>query len=285
MLRRNREIVIFNLSAIDLFCSGMGAVMVLMVLLMPYYRKQDPIPPPEPQPPPVVVVTPPAPPVPVPPEPVPPPPVPEPGIHVLGIDVVFVMDATASMDDELVAVRSGMKSIIQVLRRLSDEVNVGFVAYIDRAVPWTIPLASVNRNASGDANLQKLLNGIEEVSLVGNEDWPEEVYGALKVATSMSWPPAGERRQLIVLIGDARTHPEDHAESLRITETWAAGGQARGLHAVFTPPLELESEPGFLDEMRLSSDYFKSIARAGNGEFQIGQDDLLGSILDILIVR
>jgi hypothetical protein len=149
MLRRNREIVIFNLSAIDLFCSGMGAVMVLMVLLMPYYRKQDPVVPPEPQPPPVAVVTPPAPPLPVPPVPAPPPPepIPEPGIQVLSIDVVFVLDATASMDNELSAVGSGMKSIIQVLRRLSDEVSVGFVAFIDRAVPWTIPLAPVNRDA------------------------------------------------------------------------------------------------------------------------------------------
>ena len=49
MLRRNREIVIFNLSAIDLFCSGMGAVMVLMVLLMPYYGKTDPVVPPKPK--------------------------------------------------------------------------------------------------------------------------------------------------------------------------------------------------------------------------------------------
>ncbi|MDE0597400.1 MAG: hypothetical protein OSB65_19335, partial [Roseibacillus sp.] len=68
MLRRNREIVIFNLSAIDLFCSGMGAVMVLMVLLMPYYRKTDPVPTPEP---PTIVVTPPGPPVPTPPKPQP----------------------------------------------------------------------------------------------------------------------------------------------------------------------------------------------------------------------
>jgi len=41
MQRKNRDIVIFNLSAIDLFCSGMGAVMVLMVLLMPYYMRPD----------------------------------------------------------------------------------------------------------------------------------------------------------------------------------------------------------------------------------------------------
>ncbi len=41
MIRRNREITIFNLSAIDLFCSGMGAVMVLMLILMPYYQRPD----------------------------------------------------------------------------------------------------------------------------------------------------------------------------------------------------------------------------------------------------
>jgi hypothetical protein len=281
MLRRNREIVIFNLSAIDLFCSGMGAVMVLMVLLMPYYRKQDPIPPPEPQPPPVAVVTPPAPLVPVPPKPEP---VPEPGIRIRAIDVVFVMDATMSMEDELASVNSGMKSIVQVLRRLSDEVNVGFVAYIDRAVPWTIPLASVNRDARGDANLRNLLNGIGEVSLVGNEDWPEDVHGGLVKATSMSWP-AGQRRQLIVLIGDARTHPEDHQRSLHNVERWAAAGEQRSLHAVFTLSREYAQEPRFREEMKMSSDYFKAIARAGNGQFHLGQDDLLGSILDILIVR
>lgn len=287
MLRRNREIVIFNLSAIDLFCSGMGAVMVLMVLLMPYYRKQDPVVPPEPQPPPVVVVTPPAPPVPVPPVPAPPPPgpIPEPGIQVLSIDVVFVLDATASMDNELAAVGSGMKSIIQVLRRLSDEVSVGFVAFIDRAVPWTIPLAPVNRDARGDANLRNLLSGIGEVRLVGNEDWPEDVHGGLANAISMSWPTAAQRRQLIVLIGDARTHPEDHQRSLKMVEKWATGSEKRSLHAVFTLSRDHALDPQFREEMIMSSDYFKAIARAGNGQFHLGQDDLLGSILDILIVR
>ncbi len=256
--------------------------MVLMVLLMPYYKKKDPVLPEPPPPASVVVVTPPAPPVPEPPKPES---VPEPGLKVLGIDVVFVMDATASMEDELASVRSEMKSIIQVLRRLSDEVNVGFVAYIDRAVPWTIPLASVNRDARGEANLRDLLNKIGEVKLVGNEDWPEEVFGGLTKATSMSWPTATGRRQLIVLIGDARTHPADRLKSLQLVEKWVAGRQARSLHAVFTPPHELTSEPGFKEEMKLSSDYFKALAHSGNGEFHLGQDDLLGSILDIIIVR
>lgn len=41
MIRRNRDINIFSLSAIDLFCSGMGAVMVLMLILMPFYQRPD----------------------------------------------------------------------------------------------------------------------------------------------------------------------------------------------------------------------------------------------------
>lgn len=284
MQRRNREIVIFNLSAIDLFCSGMGAVMVLMVLLMPYYRKADPLPSPEP-PPPTVVVSPPAPapPSPTPPEPVPP--VLEKGIVIRGTDVVFVMDATGSMEEEHAAVRGGMRSIIQVLRRLSDEVSVGFVAYIDRAVPWTIPLRSVTRDRRGEENFKALNAGMAEVRLVGNKDWPEDVCGGLAGATAMAWPVSAERRQIIVLIGDARTHPEDREKALRIVREWAAGGQGRSLHSVFTPPLELASEPGFREEMELSMAFFKDVAAAGNGQALLGQDDLLGSILDILIVR
>jgi hypothetical protein len=285
MLRRNREIVIFNLSAIDLFCSGMGAVMVLMVILMPYYRKQTPIPPLV-APPPVAVVTPPKP-EPKPPEPAAPKPVePEKAVQIRGVDVVFVIDATGSMNEELSAVRSGMLAIVQVLRRLSDEVNVGFVAYIDRAVPWTIPIKKVTRDPQGEANLRQLIHGMSEVRLVGNEDWPEDVCGGLTQAAAMQWPRIGERRQIIILIGDARTHPEDRQTSLQIVESWvAAGAQARSVHAVFTPPLELASEAGFDEEMKLSTAYFKEVASIGGGQFHEGQEDLLGSILDILIVR
>lgn len=41
MQKRNREVNVFSLSAIDLFCSGMGAIMVLMVILIPYYLRPE----------------------------------------------------------------------------------------------------------------------------------------------------------------------------------------------------------------------------------------------------
>ncbi|MDP4898338.1 MAG: VWA domain-containing protein, partial [Akkermansiaceae bacterium] len=235
-----------------------------------------------PEPAPVVVVTPPPAPVPTKPEP----PSPEDGIQIRAIDVVFVMDATMSMDEELVAVRSNMTSVVQVLRRLSDEVSVGFVAYIDRAVPWVIPLRPVTRDPRGEANLRQLIKGILEVELVGNEDWPEDVCGGLAKATSMSWPSALDRRQVIVLIGDARTHPADRERSLRLVKSWIGSqSQSRSVEAVFTPPTELASQQGYKEEIDASVVYFKDIARAGNGQFHADQGDLLGSILDILIVR
>lgn len=39
MQRRNREINIFNMSALDLFASALGAFILLFVILMPYYLK------------------------------------------------------------------------------------------------------------------------------------------------------------------------------------------------------------------------------------------------------
>jgi hypothetical protein len=274
MLRRNREIVIFNLSAIDLFCSGMGAVMVLMVLLMPYYRKTDPIPLPEP---PVAVVPPPAPPIPEPPKPTP-----APGIQVRAIDVVFVMDATMSMDEELSEVRSGMESVVQVLRRLSDEVRVGFVAYTDRNVQTTIPLRPVGRGPVGDANLLKLLLGISGVRLENGVDWPEDVCGGLeKASKSMTWSSIPERRQVIVLIGDAETHPEDRSRSIGIVKNWVSASENRSVNGVNTG----KNVPKSKSEFMATRLYFKEITEAGNGQYFEDSGDLLGSILDILIVR
>jgi len=284
MKRRNREIVTFSISAIDLFCSGMGAVMLLMVLLMPYYMRPeasslaiDPIPTkPEPTKPTPVE------PVPPKPEPTPPVPVPAPGLRVHSTDVVFVMDATASMDVALESVRTSMRSIVQVLRRLSDDVRVGFVAYIDRSILLSIPLKSVNSTPAGEKNLKDLLRGIKRVRLVGNSDWPEDVNKGLKKAMRMNWDGApSDSRQLIVVLGDAETHPEDRSSSFDSVKKWVAKTDDRSVHAVNTFAEEGRGSYEHIAALK----YFKQIAKLGNGEYIEVKGDLLGVILDILIVR
>ncbi len=48
MKKKNREITVFSLSALDLFCSAMGVFMILCFILFPYYNKKSPEPKPEP---------------------------------------------------------------------------------------------------------------------------------------------------------------------------------------------------------------------------------------------
>jgi HPt (histidine-containing phosphotransfer) domain-containing protein len=43
MKKRNREIQIFSLSALDLFCGAMGAFMLLALIALPYYKKNLPL--------------------------------------------------------------------------------------------------------------------------------------------------------------------------------------------------------------------------------------------------
>lgn len=38
--RRNREISIFSMSALDLFASALGAFLILMIIMFPYYKKE-----------------------------------------------------------------------------------------------------------------------------------------------------------------------------------------------------------------------------------------------------
>lgn len=288
MQRKNREITIFSLSAIDLFCSGMGAVMVLMVLLMPYYTKKDATEPDvEDKPTQILVVKPPPVPEPVPePEPKPEPKPEKPGLNTRGIDVVFVLDTTASMTKEHEAVRNNLTSIVQVLRRLTDDIRVGFVGFNDRGSPYRLELLPVNKDEIGNSNLGRLLDEIERVEISGGGDWPEDVCDGLEQAAAMAWPPdSEERRQVIILLGDARTHPEDHDRSMSVASRWVGASPNRAIEAVHTGGMSPGDSPGLVAEIMAAQQYFKQLAEAGKGRYFEGQKDVLGSILDILIIK
>lgn len=261
MRRRNREINVFSVSAIDLFCSGMGAVMVLMVLLMPYYKKSSP----ELPAPPVLTTT---------------PPLAEDVIRVEDIDIAFVMDATMSMKDEIEAIRTGLYYIVEVLRRLSKQTRVGFAAYVDREVPWKTPLLQVDQNPLGKVNLERLQQVLNSVELVGNEDWPEHLHGGLESATSMAWGTGSSRRQLIIVIGDASTHPEHRDLSLDLARRWSAASPGRGIHTLYTGKPE---DAAIYADAAGSRDYFHELAAAGRGRCLERKQDLIGGILDLVI--
>ena len=271
MLRRNREIVIFNLSAIDLFCSGMGAVMVLMVLLMPYYRKQAPVTPPKPAP--EVVVTP--PPAPVPPKPEPVKPVPEPGVLIRDLELMIVIDTTSSMGDQIEDLRRTLSSTVKVLSRLSENLKVGVVAYRDRGDSYVVrgyPLTRVTTTAPSMKPLQEFIGHLEAA---GGGDPEEAVAEAMAAATGgdARWTKLkdlpGRSRQVILVVADAPGHDRGAADASKIAEAWH-GGDARRKVSCATNPV--------------AAPYFKVLASAGGGSL-VPLSDILSAILEVVIDR
>jgi hypothetical protein len=139
-------------------------------------------------------------------------------IAVEDLDLVIVMDVTASMRDELADIRANLASIARIVNRLSPELRMGFVAYRDRDAPPI--LNTYNLRAMSDQNLEAILRFVEGLEARGGGDKPEPVGQALQAAVDMDWRSDAKGR--IIVIGDAPAHRGTWAQ----TKELAAGFRA-----------------------------------------------------------
>ena len=177
------------------------------------------------------------------------------------LDLVFVMDATGSMRDEIADVQRNLMGIVRILHRLAPTLNVGFVAFKDRDAEYlsrSFPLTSMT-----GANLGRIQAFVESLSASGGEDYPEPVGQALDKALAMGWRSGVEAR--IILIGDAPAHRETQR---RLFERVAGfRGASRRVSAIFT---------GSRDEGR---GFYRRVAEAGGGDFVAHRGRMIDSVL------
>lgn len=181
------------------------------------------------------------------------------------LDLVFVMDTTGSMDDELADVQANLLGIIRVLHRLSPSLSVGFVAYRDRGDAYLtreFPLSPMST-----ANLSKLVRFVQTLSAAGGGDPPEPVDEALDAALAMDWRQ--DAQGLVIVIGDAPAHTRNWLRSFDFATKFArrpaASGLSRRVSAIFTG----DSPPEF----------FVRLARAGGGDFLLHTGRMIESVL------
>ncbi len=274
MIRRNREITIFNLSAIDLFCSGMGAVMVLMVILMPYYRKTTPIPPP-PDPLPTVVAVP-APPV----DPAPLPPTPRPaGVLIHDLELLIMIDTTGSMGRQIDDLKNSLESIISVMSRLSERFSIGVVAYRDHGDVYLNRLHPIRQVRPGDTATSSVKSFVGRLDAGGGGDFPEAVAEALAIATGRDagWTVLSSlsenSKQVILIVADAPGHDANAERSTRLALAWVGGDERRSVSVAYPPGVHYTTRR-----------YFTPLTEAANGRFT-PWSDMLGVILDVAIDR
>jgi len=144
------------------------------------------------------------------------------------LELVVCLDTTASMRNDIEAIKKELIYKSKSLMGSFDTVIVGMVLYRDygevyvtKIIPWT-----------SDVNvLQKTLNGIRAV---GGRDIPEAVDEALfDAATRFVW--SKDAVKLILLIGDAPPHPVPVGKITREAALDAAASRSIKISTIMLP--------------------------------------------------
>lgn len=177
-------------------------------------------------------------------------------LRVRGLDLVFVIDTTASMGPFLDAAKVAVSRIITDLAALVPAARLGVIAYRDQGdeyVTKTMPISN-DRYA--------ILNFVSALEAKGGGDIPEAILPALEYAfDAMRWRPAAQR--VVLIIADAPPHDGDVAE-LRSRVRNASRGQRSPtvVSALFTGGRDLGAEHKSAAEKAL-----KDLAATGGGEY------------------
>ncbi len=274
MRRRNREISIFGMSALDLFASALGAFILISVVIFPYFPNTSPTPV-DP------VVCPVCPPPAEPEEPTPcPDPVvcpvcpvvtpvtcPEPTQDLARtqfphFDLVIALDITSSMGQQIEDLKSEVGQLSEVLSRLSPTLGIGLVAFGDRFFEEPLTTFDLREISGSPGNLAAFRDFVNELEIgVGrgggvNSDVPEAFLMALNQAVGMSWRPQAEERA-IVLITDSPGYPEDVTQTFALANNLSGSGGYR----ISTVYVETGVGGGTVES------FLERVANVGGGQF------------------
>lgn len=139
------------------------------------------------------------------------------------VDLVFVIDTTGSMHDDVDAVKADMREILAHLRERNPDYRVGVVAYRDIFDEYlTRTYAELT---SDDVLIDQAINAL---TVYGGDDWREHVYAGIHTALDLQpWRP--DVSQHIILMGDAPPH-DDYTNDPRTLDAVTAKARANPLH-------------------------------------------------------
>jgi Mg-chelatase subunit ChlD len=121
------------------------------------------------------------------------------------LDVMFVIDATGSMGDEIIRLKSSFDSVASRITSLEGQPNLRLAMTVFRDEGD----AFVTQSTDFTTDVAAFRGALAKVQAGGGGDIPEAVDEALDDALAKaSWRPAGEATQLVFLVGDAGPHVE-----------------------------------------------------------------------------
>ena len=150
-----------------------------------------------------------------------------PGWHPDFLDLVFVLDTTGSMGDELAWLTKEMAGIVAAGRRAAPKADIryGLIVYRDQGDDYTV------RNFGFTGSPATMQGWLRAQSADGGGDYPEAAAAALRAGASLDWR-RGKGERLMIHIADAPPHPGDARAYLDAARLAGAKGvQIYGLGA------------------------------------------------------
>lgn len=126
-------------------------------------------------------------------------------------DIVFVLDVTGSMSDEIASVRTNMASFVNTLAASSIDYRIGFVRFWDTV--------EVMNDGNLYSNYSQIMATINSFTAGGGGDGPENPLEAMVEATRMNFRPGAHRVQ--IMLTDANAHESDWATPWTVATTIA----------------------------------------------------------------
>ncbi len=198
------------------------------------------------------------------------------------LDLLFLLDATGSMSDEIDQIKSTMLSISERINALPSEPDLrfGMVTYRDRGDDF------VTRTYPFDTDVQKFVHSIRGVEADGGNDNPESLNEALHVAMNdLDWRE-GDAIRLVFLIADAPPHLDYEDDYDYAVEMRDAAGRGIKIFPIASSGLDVQGEYIFRQLALHTMGRFIFILYGGSTPHDVGQysvenlDDLIVELVE-----
>ncbi len=171
------------------------------------------------------------------------------------LDLMFVIDTTGSMGDELRYIKTELKGIIKRVKRIHPETNIryGLIVYRDVGDQYVV------RKYPFQTSLGKMEKLLSNQTADGGGDYPEALEAAVESAVRSNWR-TGNTARVMYLIADAPPHSQNFVKALNAAKV----AHQKGIRIYPLGASGVQDEAEYL---------MRSMAVISNGRYQFLTDD------------
>ena len=179
------------------------------------------------------------------------------------LDVLFLIDATGSMGDEITRLRDTMASVSERVSKLpgAPDVRFGLTVFRDRGD------AFVTRTFDFTGDVSKIETALKDVEAGGGGDTPESVNAGLHDALAKpTWRDDSGTVRLVFLIGDAAPHLDYQSDPDYISSARDAAKRGIAIEPIASSGLDDQGEYIFRQTALLTGGRFSFLTYGADGE-------------------